>query len=43
MFDDVTERVKNRFGGKIESKAAILVNVQRIFKLTPAAGKKEIT
>jgi hypothetical protein len=43
MFDDVAERVKNRFGGKIESKAAILANVQRIFKLTPTVGKKEIT
>ena len=43
MFDDAAERVKNRFGGKIESKAAILVQAQRIFKLAPTAGKKEIT
>ena len=43
LFDDAAERVKKRFGGKIESKAAILVTVQRIFRLTPTAGKKEIT
>ncbi|MCL7412461.1 MAG: pyridoxamine 5'-phosphate oxidase family protein [ANME-2 cluster archaeon] len=43
LFDDVAERVKARFGGKIESKAAILIQVQKIFKLTPTAGKKEIT
>ncbi|TFH47385.1 MAG: pyridoxamine 5'-phosphate oxidase family protein [ANME-2 cluster archaeon] len=43
MFDDVAERVKNRFGGKIQSKAAILIQIQRIFKLTPIEGKKEIS
>ena len=43
MFDDAAERVKKRFGGKIESQAAILVQVQRIFKLAPTAEKKEIT
>lgn len=43
LFDDVAERVKTRFGGKVESKAAILIQVQRIFKLAPTAAKKEIT
>lgn len=43
LFDDVAERVNKRFGGKIASRAAILVQVQRIFKLTPTAGRKEIT
>lgn len=43
MFNDAAERVKNRYGGKIESKAAILITVQRIFRLKPTAGKKEIT
>lgn len=43
LFNDSAERVSKRFGGKVESKAAILVNVQRMFKLTPTAGRKEIT
>ncbi|HWQ95987.1 MAG TPA: pyridoxamine 5'-phosphate oxidase family protein [Candidatus Methylomirabilis sp.] len=43
LFDDSAERVKKRFGGKIEPKAAILVEVQRIFRLVPKPGKKEIT
>lgn len=43
LFEDAAQRVKTRFGGKIESRGAILVNVQRIFALQPAPGKKEIT
>lgn len=43
LFDNAAERVSTRFGGKIESKAAIIVQVQRIFKLAPTSGKKEIT
>lgn len=43
LFDDAAERVKARFGGKIEPRAAILIQVQRVFKLSPTADKKEIT
>lgn len=42
LFEDVAQRVKTRFGGKIESKAAIVVQIQRIFALTPKSGRKEI-
>lgn len=42
LFEDAAERVNKRFGGKIKSKGAILVTIQRIFGLTPTAGKKEI-
>lgn len=43
VFEEVAGRVKERFKGKIESKAAILYHIQRIYKLEPTAGKKEIT
>lgn len=43
LFEDAANRVKERFGGKIESRAAILVQIQRIFKLTPTTGRKEIS
>lgn len=42
LFEDAAGRVKERFGGKVESKAAILFQIQRIYKLTPTASKKEI-
>ncbi len=41
-FDDFKERVNKRYGGKIKAKAAILVNVEEIYHLKPAEGKKRI-
>lgn len=41
-FDDYNERIEKRFGGKIKPKAALLVNVEEIYHLKPAEGKKRI-
>ncbi len=41
-FEDFKERINKRFAGKIKPKAAILVNVEEIFHLKPAEGKKKI-
>ena len=41
-FEDFKERINQRFAGKIKPKAAILVNVEEIFHLKPAEGKKRI-
>ncbi len=41
-FEDFKERINKRFGGKIKPKAALLVNVEEIYHLKPAEGKKRI-
>ena len=41
-FDDFKERINKRFGSKIKPKAALLVNVEEIYHLKPAEGKKRI-
>ena len=41
-FEDVKERINKRYGGKIKPKAALLVNVEEIYHLKPAEGKKRI-
>ena len=41
-FEDVKERINKRFGGKIKAKAALLVNVEEVYHLKPAEGKKRI-
>lgn len=41
-FEDVKERINKRFGGKIKPKAALLVEVEEIYHLKPAEGKKRI-
>lgn len=41
-FDDFKERIEKRFGGKIKPKAVLLVNVEEIYHLKPAGGKKRI-
>lgn len=41
-FDDFKARIEKRFGGKIKPKAALLVNVEEIYHLKPAEGKKRI-
>lgn len=41
-FEDFNERINKRFGGKIKPKAALLVNVEEVYHLKPAVGKKRI-
>ncbi len=41
-FEDVKERINKRYGGKIKPKAALLVNVEEVYHLKPAEGKKRI-
>lgn len=41
-FEDFKERINKRFGGKIKPKAALLVNVEEIYHLKPAEGRKRI-
>lgn len=41
-FDDFRERILKRFGGKIQPKAALLVNIKEVYSLKPAEGKKRI-
>ena len=41
-FDDFKERIDKRFGGKIKPKAVLLVEVEEIYHLKPAEGKKRI-
>lgn len=41
-FEDYKARIDKRFGGKIKPKAALLVNVEEIYHLKPAEGKKKI-
>ena len=41
-FDDFKERIEKRFGGKIKPKAALLVNIEEVYHLKPAEGKKRI-
>ncbi len=42
LFEDFQERINKRFGGKIKPKAALLVNVEEIYHLKPAEGRKKI-
>lgn len=42
-FDDYKARIEKRFGGKIKPKAALLVDVEKIYHLKPAEGKKLMT
>lgn len=42
-FEDFKERINKRFGGKIKPKAVLLVNVEEVYHLAPAEGKKRIT
>lgn len=41
-FDDFKERILKRFGGKIKPKSVLLVNVDDVYHLKPAGGKKKI-
>jgi predicted pyridoxine 5'-phosphate oxidase superfamily flavin-nucleotide-binding protein len=41
-FEDFKERIDKRFGGKIKPKAALLVDIEEIYHLKPAEGKKRI-
>jgi len=41
-FNDYKERIDKRFGGKIKPKAALLVNIEKIYHLKPSEGKKRI-
>ncbi len=41
-FEDFKERINKRFGGKIKPKAALLVNVEEVYHLKPAEGRKRI-
>ncbi len=41
-FDDFKERINKRFGGKIKPKAVLLVNVEEVYHLKPAEGRKRI-
>ena len=41
-FEDFKERINKRFGGKIKPKAVLLVNVEEVYQLKPAEGKKRI-
>ncbi|HEY9245222.1 MAG TPA: pyridoxamine 5'-phosphate oxidase family protein [Candidatus Methanoperedens sp.] len=41
-FEDFKERINKRFGGKIKPKAVLLVNVEEIYHLKPAEGRKRI-
>ncbi len=41
-FEDFKERINKRFGGKIKPKAALIVNVEEIYHLKPAEGRKRI-
>lgn len=41
-FDDVKERIDKRFGGKIKPKGALLINVEEVYHLKPAGGKKRM-
>jgi len=42
VFQDVSERVTKRFGGKIKAQAALVVNVEKVYSLKPAPGKKRL-
>ncbi len=41
-FEDFKERINKRFGGKIKPKAALVVNVEEVYSLKPAEGRKRI-
>lgn len=41
-FEDCKERINKRFGGKIKPKGALLINVEEVYHLKPAGGKKRI-
>jgi predicted pyridoxine 5'-phosphate oxidase superfamily flavin-nucleotide-binding protein len=41
-FEDFKERINKRFAGKIKPKSVILVNVEEVYHLKPAEGKKRI-
>jgi len=41
-FEDFKERINKRFAGKIKPKAVLLVNVEEVYHLKPAEGKKRI-
>ncbi len=41
-FEDFKERLNKRFGGKIKAKAALLINVEEVYHLKPAKGRKRI-
>jgi len=38
----VKERINKRFGGKIKPQGVLLVNVEEVYHLKPAEGKKRI-
>ncbi len=42
LFEDVKERVEKRFKGKIQAKAALLVEVEEVYSLQPKSGKKRM-
>ena len=42
-FEDYKTRIEKRFGGKIKPKAVLLVNVEKVYHLKPAEGKKLMT
>lgn len=42
LFEDYKERILKRFKGKIQPKAALLVNVEKVYHLKPVEGKKRI-
>lgn len=42
VFQEVSERVDKRFGGKIKAQAALVVNVEKVYSLKPAPGKKRL-
>ncbi len=41
-FQDYKVRIDKRFSGKIKPKAVLLVDVEKIYHLRPAEGKKQI-
>ncbi len=41
-FEDFKARIDKRFGGKIKPQAALLVNVEEVYHLKPAEGRKRI-
>lgn len=42
VFEDISDCVNKRFGGKIKAQAALVVSVEEVYSLKPTSGKKRI-
>jgi predicted pyridoxine 5'-phosphate oxidase superfamily flavin-nucleotide-binding protein len=43
LFEDYKTRIENRFKGKIQPKAVLVVDVEEIYHLKPSGDKKRIS